>query len=186
MKQAAVLDPNDPNNKKKTVNQKIGEVFGIEDGPDPTDLVVSQPKEVVTSGNPDLDMQDDMNFARTELHKLIDKSTELVDNANFFAREKQDARSVEAAAMAQKEARENILALANLHKTKKEIERITSISMSGGGDTNITQNAVFVGTTGDLLKFTKEMNKNGALDKALKILDVQATGTGLNSGEKDE
>jgi hypothetical protein len=170
----------------KTVNQKIDEALGIESGPDtPTEVAVRQPSEVSSSGNPDKDMQDDMNFARTAIHSLIDKSTELVDNANFFAREKQDARSVEAAAMAQKEARENILALAGLHKTKKEIERITSISMSGGGDTNITQNAVFVGTTGDLLKFTKDMNKNGALDKALKILDVQATAVDLNTDEQN-
>lgn len=161
---------------KPTVTQKLDEVLGLEAAPEETstELVVHEPAEIVSSGNPDKDMEADMEFARKAIHNLVDKGTELVDNANFFAREKQDARSVEAAAAAQDSARENILALVNLHKTKKEIDRLGAGGGNGGGDTNITQNAVFVGTTGELLKFTKEMNSNGALNKALKVLDVAA------------
>jgi hypothetical protein len=73
-------------------------------------------------------MQDDWDVVRSGVRNLIEKGSELVDSANFFAKEKQDARSVEAASMAQKEARENLLALINLHKTRKEIEKISTVS----------------------------------------------------------
>lgn len=163
----------------KTVNQKLNEVLDVEESEETTEIVPYQPAEVATSGNPDKDMQDDFSVVRNTLHSLIDKGNELVADANFFAKEKQEARAVEAAAAAQKEARENALALLNLHKTRKDIERISATSPGGGGDTNITQNAVFIGTTGDLLKFTKEMNADGALKQALSVIDV--TPDALNS-----
>ena len=151
---------------KPTVNEKLNQALGMEVISD-TNVVIRPPSDVVTSGNSDIDMQDDFDIARTAMHNILDKGMELVDNANFFAREKQDARSVEAAAMAQKEARESALAIITLHKTRKEIERATGVP--SGGDTTITQNAVFVGTTGELLKMTKD----GLFKDALKAIDVK-------------
>ena len=164
---------------KPTVNEKLDEALELAPFEE-TEVVPYQSTEVVSSGNPEKDMQDDFAVVRTTLYGLIDSGNELVSNANFLAKEKQDARSVEAAAAAQKEARENALALVNLHKTRKEIEKVSATS-PGGGDTNITQNAVFIGTTGDLLKFTKEMNADGALKNALRVLDVPAKA--LNNGD---
>lgn len=160
-----------------TINQKIDELLGLAASPETEEIVVSpEPKEIVPSGNPDKDMQDDYNVVRKGIHGLIEKGSELVEHANFFAKEKQDARSVEAATMAQKEARENLIALITLHKTRKEIERISTASPGGGpGDTITQNNAVFIGTTGDLLKFTKEMNAGGAVVDALKTIDVSPT-----------
>lgn len=175
--------------KQKTVNEKLDEILGLDASPSvevvSQDLVPMTPAEVVSSGNPDKDMQDDYEVVRSGMRNLIEKTSELVDNANFFAKEKQDARSVEAATLATKEARENLVALLNMHKTRKDIERISVVSPNGkGGNTNITQNAVFVGTTGELLKFTKEMNANGVADalKALKTVDVEA----INTTEEDD
>jgi hypothetical protein len=72
----------------------------------------------------------------------------------------------------------------NLHKTRKEIERISGTNAgANGGDTNNTLNAVFVGTTGDLLKYTKEMNSNGVLTNALKVLDAEVVTPTLNKSE---
>jgi len=168
----------------QTVSQKLDEIFGLAaiDPTESTDIVPATSTEVVvSSGNPDKDMQDDYDVVRSGLRDLIKKGNDLVDNANFFAKEKQDARSVEAASMAVKESRENLMSLLNLHKTRKDIERISTVSPAAtGGDTNITQNAVFVGTTGDLLKFTKEMNANGLAD-ALKTIDVKADDAALNT-----
>ena len=156
--------------KQPTVAEKLDDILGLEASPATQELVPRAPVEVVASGNPEKDMEHDFNVARGTIHNLIDKSNELVDNANFFAREKQDARSVEAAAMAQKEARENAMALVGLHKVRKEIERASSTAPTG--DITQTNNAVFIGTTGDLLKQMKEMNADGLLKKALRTIDV--------------
>jgi hypothetical protein len=168
---------------KPTVNEKLDATFDLEPSPS-QELTTVKPAEVVSSGNPDQDMNHDFNVARSTLHNLIEKGNELVDNANFFAREKQDAKSVEAAAMAQKEARDTALALFGLHKTKKEIERTSGTSV--GGDMNVTQNAVFIGSTGDLLKQMKELNANGVLKNALKNVDViDVASETLNTDEKE-
>ena len=147
-------------------------------------LVPIKPTEIVFSENPDREMQDDYAVVRTGLRGLIDKTTELVDNANFFAKEKQDARTVEAASMATKEARENLMALLNLHKVRKDIERVSTTSP--GGDTNIQNNAVFVGTTGDLLRLTKDMNAGTVLADALKTIDVEPERLALNTSTVKE
>lgn len=154
----------------KPVSEKIDEFLGLESSTETQELVVTKPAEVVSSGNPEKDLEHDFNVARSTLHNALEKGNELVDNANFFAKEKQDSRSVEAAAMAQKELRDTAIALVGLHKTKKEIERVAGTG--NNGDTNITQNAVFIGSTGELLKQMKEINKNGVLSDALRIVDV--------------
>lgn len=167
---------------KPTVAEKLDEVLGLEAALETHEeqaLVSTKPAEVEPSGNPIKDMEDDFNFARKEMHNLIGKTNELVDNANFYAREKQDSRSVEAASMAAKEARENVAALLNLHKTKREIEKAGGGSVNG--DVNVTQNAVFVGSTGELLKHMKEMKANGSLQSALKTIEV--VGEPINSEE---
>jgi hypothetical protein len=170
-----------------TVNQKLDELLGLAAATDSQDLIPTKPAEVVSSGNPDADMQQDYDIVRSGLRNLIEKGSELVDNANFFAKEKQDGRSVEAASMAQKEAREHLLALVGLHKIRKEIEKISIVSPAASGDTNITQNAVFVGNTAELLRFTKE--NNTSLATMLKTINVQPETKALNTSadieEKD-
>ena len=170
----------------KTVNEKLSELLNLASGDEEsTDLVPTKPAPVVSSGDPDRDMQDDWEVARSGLRNLAEKGIELVDNANFFAKEKQDARSVESAAMAQKEARENFLAILNMHKTRKEIERVSNVSPAKTGDITATQNNVFVGTTGELLRLTKEMNAGG-LAEALRTIDVEPEKPALNTTKEED
>jgi len=158
---------------KPPVSERLDEILGIEDSTELTTAGTEPrvPAPLISSGNQDQDMVDDFGVVRSTLHNLIEKGNELVDNANFFAKEKQDARSVEAAAMAQKEARDNALALITVHKTRKEIEQLSAPVNSG--DMNITQNAVFVGTASDLLRMTKEMDADGLLNQALKTITIE-------------
>ena len=170
--------------KLLTVNEKMNEILNLAAPEDEQALVPTRSTEVVSSGNPDKDMQNDYAVARVGLRDLIEKTTELVTDANFFAHERQDARAVEAASMATKEARENLLALLNLHKVRKDIERVSTTSP--GGDTNIQNNAVFVGTTGDLLKLTRDLNSGNVLTDALRTIDVEPEMKALNNTSTDE
>ena len=156
-------------NMKPTVNERLDDVFDLESADETLEVVTIEPAEVRSSGNPERDMNYDMDFARTTMHNLIDKTNDLVDNANYYAKEKQDARAYEAAAMTAKEARENVMALIGIHKVRKEIEKVsTTVNVTG----DVNNHAVFIGSTGDLLKQMKELNADGAFKNALKTIDV--------------
>jgi Terminase DNA packaging enzyme len=170
----------------QTVNEKLDEILDLASMEEPKELV-RQPAEIKSSGNQDVDMQDDYDIIRSGMRNLIEKTSEAVDNANFLAKEKQDARSVEAASMVTKEQRENLMALMNLHKTRKEIERVSAVSPSrSGGDTNVTQTAVFVGNTTELLKMTKDLNAAGGMVDVLKTINMQPEIPALNSSEEED
>jgi ribonuclease HII len=162
---------------KPTIAERLNNVLDLDATPETAEIIPSSQTELVVSETPDKEMADDWTKARQVLHTLLDKQMDLLDNANFFAKEKQDARSVEAASIAGKEVRDTAVALLNQHKIRKDIERSSS---GTSGDTITQNNAVFVGTTGELLKLTKQMNADGLLKKALeKAIDV----TPLNNSE---
>ena len=112
-------------------------------------------------------LNDDFNVVRNSLYGLIDKGKDLTDAANYIAKERQDAKSIEAAAIAQREARDNALALLDIHQKKADAGRGTGKS----GDTITQNNAVFIGTTGQLLKFTRDLDKSGFIQDTLKALE---------------
>jgi hypothetical protein len=170
---------------QQTVNEKLDAILDVASLEDPKDLI-RQPADVRSSGNADVDMQDDYEIVRSGMRNLIEKTSEAVDNANFLAKEKQDARSVEAASMVTKEQRENLMSLMDLHKTRKEIERVSAVSPSRTGDTNVTQTAVFVGNTAELLKMTKDLNAAGGVADVLKTINMQPDLPALNTSAVEE
>ena len=173
---------------KPTIEQRLDSILGIEQT-EPKELVPtptgSVPAKHVSSGNDDKDFNLDFDVARSTLHSLIEKGSDLTDAANYIAKEKQDAKSIEAAAMAQKEARDSALALIDLHQKKADIRK----GSAKGGDTITQNNAVFVGTTGELLKLTRDLNKTGFISDALKPLQedsgpvIDATSSEVNNQE---
>jgi len=128
------------------------------------EVVQRKPAEVVSSGNEDTDFDTDFNVARGMLHHQAETMSDLSDTASFVAKEKQDARSFEAAALVGKEARETALSFIDLHQKKADMKNAGRKT----GDTITQNNAVFVGTTGELLKLTRDMN----LREAANVIDV--------------
>jgi len=164
---------------KPTITERLDAILGGEQGvvqnsSENKDIVKidkpNLPEKVASTGNPERDLNDDFEVARSSIYELIGRGKELTDSANYVAKEKQDSRSIEAAALAQKEARDSALALIDLHQKKADIQRGTA--KTGSGDTNIQNNAVFVGTTGELLKLTRDLSKNSIQD-ALKSLQSE-------------
>jgi len=169
----------------QTVNEKLDQILDLAAVEESKDLV-RQPADIRSSGNADVDMQDDYDIVRSGMRNLIEKTAEAVDNANFLAKEKQDSRSVEAASMMTKEQRENLMALMTLHKTRKEIERVSVISPSRTGDTTTNNTAVFVGNTAELLKMTKDLNAAGGMADVLKTIELQPEVPALNTSTEEE
>jgi hypothetical protein len=146
---------------KLPVNEKIDDALGLAPIPEEMALVPEiAPSEVVFSGNPDVDMEADLAIARQALHTLAEKGAKLFEQASFFAGERQDARSFEAAVQAQKEARDSILAVIDFHKRRKEIDKLSvDMGKQSGGDTTVNNTTVFVGTTTEILKMMKDLPK---------------------------
>lgn len=161
---------------KKTVDEKIDQALGIAPINDPEDKV-HHPVPVIEvefadAAKHDKEMETDFDYARQTIIGLVETGKELTKNSLQFARERQDSRSVEAAAHAQKETRENVLALIDIHRSRKELERISSEREEiAKGDTTINQTAVFYGTTGEMLKMMKELPSLGHIEDDGPIVD---------------
>jgi hypothetical protein len=182
---------------KPKISERLDAILGIDqpmiDEGESKELVLAGaggvpalPPGVISSGNPERDFNDDFATVRSTLHNLIVKGNNLTDDANYIAKEKQDSKSIEAAAIAQKEARESALALIDIYGKRSDIEK--NGGKSGGDTINTQNNAVFVGTTGDLLRLTRDLNKNGSLQDTLKSLQegepaIDATATEINIQE---
>lgn len=102
--------------------------------------------------------EDDYQFARSNLRKLITKSNDIIDTISEIAEEGESPRAFEVLAGMVKNAIEANQTLLNLSKTKSEIVR-NRVAKGDGTDEQTepgkisVQNAVFLGSTADLNNF---------------------------------
>ena len=99
----------------------------------------------------DDDQQKDYEYTRGELYSLIDQGQEAVRGALEVAQESGHPRAYEVAVAAMKHVSEMTEKLQDLHKKMKDLDEETK------GPKNITNNAMFVGSTTELQKMLKEM-----------------------------
>ena len=97
------------------------------------------------------DQQKDYEYTRAELYSLIDQGQEAVKGALEVAQESGHPRAYEVAVAAMKHVADMTEKLQDLHKKMKDLdEEIT-------GPKNVTNNAMFVGSTTELQKMLKQM-----------------------------
>ena len=97
------------------------------------------------------DQQKDYEYTRGELYSLIDQGQEAVRGALEVAQESGHPRAYEVAVAAMKHVADMTEKLQDLHKKMKDLgEEIK-------GPKNVTNNAMFVGSTTELQKMLKQM-----------------------------
>ena len=97
------------------------------------------------------DLEKDYEYTRGELYSLIDQGQEAVRGALEFAQESGHPRAYEVAVAAMKHVADMTEKLQDLHKKMKDLgEEIK-------GPKNVTNNAMFVGSTTELQKMLKQM-----------------------------
>ena len=106
----------------------------------------------------DDDRQKDYEYTRGELYSLIDQGQEAVRGALEVAQESGHPRAYEVAVNAMKQVADATDKLMDLQQKMKNLEAPTK------RETNNTTNNLFVGSTADLQKMLKEINKNKAED----------------------
>lgn len=100
------------------------------------------------------DQTKDYEYTRGSLYSLIDKGREALDGALEVAQESGHPRAYEVAVNAMKQVADATDKLLDLQKKMKDLEAPTKNSVS-----NKTTNNLFVGSTADLQKMLKQINK---------------------------
>jgi hypothetical protein len=101
------------------------------------------------------DASKDYEYTRANLYSLIEKGQETLNGIMELAEETQSPRAYEVAGQLLKSVADTTDKFLKLQKDLKDIKEESK------GPTNVTNNAMFVGSTADLQKMLKEMNKNG-------------------------
>jgi hypothetical protein len=100
------------------------------------------------------DTDKDYDYTRANLYSLIEKGQEALNGIMELAEETQSPRAYEVAGQLLKNVADNTDKLMKLQKDIKEVKEEVK------GTTNVTNNAMFVGSTAELQKMLKEMNKS--------------------------
>ena len=123
------------------LNQTLSEVLDVE----PIDYQTKEIVEVKTA------VEDDAEFARTNIRELISKGNTAIDNLLQVATASEHPRAYEVAAGLIKNLGDLNKDLLEIQKRKRDLDPTQSKSNS---TTNIDK-AVFVGSTTELVKFLK-------------------------------
>ena len=97
------------------------------------------------------DLEKDYEYTRGELYSLIDQGQEAVRGALEVAQESGHPRAYEVAVAAMKHVSDMTEKLQDLHKKMKDLGEEVK------GPKNVTNNAMFVGSTAELQKMLKQM-----------------------------
>ena len=121
---------------------------------DMLNISVDVPTEPVKPAGPKNNKDDqtkDYEYTRGELYSLIDQGQEAVRGALEVAQESGHPRAYEVAVAAMKHVADMSEKLQDLHKKMKDLDEEQT------GPKNVTNNAMFVGSTTELQKMLKEM-----------------------------
>ena len=125
-------------------------------------IVESQPIKPVPPKVEKDDIKKDYEYTRANLYSLIEKGQEAINGIMELAGESASPRAYEVAGQLIKSVADTTDKLADLQKKLKDLEEDTSKK----GPSNVTNNALFVGSTSELSKLLKQgfLNNNDKSD----------------------
>jgi len=136
-----------------TFEDNMEEIFDIEID---TQVSTEQLKPAAPKKKEKDDQKDDYEYTRGELYSLISKGQEALDGALEVAQESGHPRAYEVAVNAMKQVADVADKLIDLQKKMKDLDAPTKKGPS------TVNNSLFVGSTADLQKMLKQINKEKA------------------------
>jgi len=134
--------------------KNMEDIFDIEvETTDIEPVEESKPSKPVPKKEDKDDQSKDYEYSRAQLYNLIDKGQEALNGALEVAQESGHPRAYEVAVNAMKQVADTTDKLIDLQKKMKDLEAPTK------RETNNTTNNLFVGSTADLQKMLKQINK---------------------------
>ena len=127
-----------------------------------SDIVESKPKNVDIIKPKVDDIKKDYDYTRANLYSLIEKGQEAINGIMEVAEEGSSPRAYEVAGQLIKSVADTTDKLIDLQKKLKDVEADTKKTTN-----NVTNNAVFVGSTSELQKMLKQgfLNNNTTSNK---------------------
>ena len=138
-----------------TFEDNMEEIFDIEID---TEVPTEQLKPAAPKKKEKDDQKDDYEYTRGQLYNLISKGQEALDGALEVAQESGHPRAYEVAVNAMKQVADTADKLMDLQKKMKDLDAPTKKGPS------TVNNSLFVGSTADLQKMLKQINKEKAED----------------------
>lgn len=106
-----------------------------------------------TPAQQEQDTEEDFEYSREKLKKLISTAEEALDAAVALAMEAEHPRAFEVVSGMLKNISDMNTELLKLQKARKELHKETAETKEGGGP--VTNNSIFVGSPGELQKLLK-------------------------------
>ena len=123
-----------------------------------SEIVESKPMKPVPPKVEKDDIKKDYEYTRANLYSLIEKGQEAINGIMELAGESASPRAYEVAGQLIKSVADTTDKLADLQKKSKDLEEDNTKK----GPSNVTNNALFVGSTSELSKLLKQgfLNNN--------------------------
>ena len=133
----------------------LNDTFNVETDIVPAENTKVQKKEVKSNGD---HIQKDYEYTRANLYSLIEKGQEAINGIMELAGESASPRAYEVAGQLIKSVADTTDKLADLQKKVKDLEDESTKTTNN----NVTNNALFVGSTSELSKLLKQgfLNNN--------------------------
>ena len=128
-----------------------------------SEIVESKPMKPVPPKAEKDDIKKDYEYTRANLYSLIEKGQEAINGIMELAGESASPRAYEVAGQLIKSVADTTDKLADLQKKLKDLEEDNTKK----GPSNVTNNALFVGSTSELSKLLKQgfLNNNDETSK---------------------
>jgi uncharacterized protein YaaN involved in tellurite resistance len=136
--------------------EDIDKALDIESKPVETEVVKKEKKpEVKKVHSQEEQIQKDYEYTRGNLYSIIEKGQEAIDGILELAQESDSPRAYEVAGQLIKSVADSTDKLMDLQKKLKDVNK----EEKGATPTNVTNNAVFLGSTAELQKYLKSSMK---------------------------
>ena len=137
----------------------LNDTFNTDDGVEVDAIVKAEDTDIQKEQTRENDVNKDYDYTRGNLYSLIEKGQEAINGIMEVAGETASPRAYEVAGQLIKSVADTTDKLADLHKKVKDIEADNPKTQN-----NVTNNALFVGSTTELSKMLKDglLNNNSS------------------------
>ena len=138
----------------------LNDTFNTDDGVEEDSIVKAENTELQKSQTRAENVEKDYDYTRGNLYSLIEKGQEAINGIMELAGESASPRAYEVAGQLIKSVADTTDKLADLQKKVKDLEEDNTKK----GPNNVTNNALFVGSTSELSKLLKQGFLNNTED----------------------
>ena len=132
--------------------EDIDKALNIETTPIKSEIVKSEPVAINKVADSTEQLQKDYEYSRGQLYSIIEKGQEAINGILELAQESDSPRAYEVAGQLIKSVADTTDKLIDLQRKLKEVEDDSKKTTTN----NVTNNALFVGSTSELSKLLKQ------------------------------